>query len=155
MRMSKISQKPVTSARLSCGGVGTAVTGPDCPERGDSNCGVFLVPGLSVSGRGENVAPRLLVFAPGSEMRANLPVPGFRLPLTGCAPGDASAHLSLLRRGLSGRAVGHENLLLQCRHPGGHERLGPGHEPGCAGAVSVVAEEVSPSRGSLGKCFLP
>lgn len=42
-RLSKISQKQVTPARLSRGGVGTAVPGPDCAERGGSSCGVFQV----------------------------------------------------------------------------------------------------------------
>lgn len=35
----------------------------------------------------------VLVLAPGSEMCANLSALGFRLYLTGCARGDASAHL--------------------------------------------------------------
>lgn len=29
-----------------------------------------------------------------------------------------------------------------------------GHEPGCAGAVPVITEEVSPSGRSLSECFL-
>ena len=76
-------------------------------------------------------------------MCANLSV----LVLTGCAYGDEGTHLQHHHSGLSDGALGHEDLLLQCRHPGGHERLGQGHEPGCAGAVSLIAEEVSPGGG--------
>lgn len=159
-RMSKICQKQGTLARLSRRGVGTGSLGLTALRGGTpavafSRCGnKWVVLGLSVWKRGE-CGSVLLDFATGSEMRANVSVPGFCLPPTGCALGDASTHLSHLHRGLSGRAVRHEDLLLQCRHPGRHERLDQGHEPGCAGAVSVVTEEVSPSGRSLGECFLP
>lgn len=79
-------------------------------------------------------------------MCANLSV----LMLTGRAHGHEGTHLQHHRSGLSGGALGHEDLLLQCRHPGGHECLGQGHEPGCTGAVSIITEEVSPGRGPPG-----
>lgn len=66
---------------------------------------------------------------------------------------DALVHLQTeLCDWLTGGAHRDEDVLFQCGHTGGHERLGQGHEPGCTHA-NPYCQEVSESTHFTEKLF--
>lgn len=148
---SKISRKRVQLQGFCCGEQTQLLLGL-CQGRGTqplfSTCGNQLGGAWAFCLEGENWAGASLGFCSWKWKRTLTSLTPESLSSVSrlCTPGCGLSSIIALRPS-SRAAKGHTTSVP--RHPGGHECLGPGHEPGCTGAVSIVTEEVSPHGGSL------